>query len=135
MDECNPPPVIWPNSDGNVPVSRLSFRKQGLMDSTRHVIGCHSTQESRVQHAFDDVASTIHQSLGPAVNLDALGADSAGVLRRPEGVAAEWPADLGGIWNGTIVAGTGTGTPVITAVIPGRVHSADACGATSSTTF
>ena len=33
------------------------------MDSARHVIGCHLTQESRVQNAFYDAASTIHQSL------------------------------------------------------------------------
>ena len=39
------------------------------MDSACHVMGCHITQEIRVQNAFDDVASTIHQSLtrGPAV--------------------------------------------------------------------
>jgi len=35
---------------------------QGLMDSARHVIGCHSTQGMRVYKAFDEVASTIHQS-------------------------------------------------------------------------
>ena len=34
-----------------------------LMDSARHVIGCHLTRETRVPHPFDDVASTIHQSL------------------------------------------------------------------------
>ena len=33
------------------------------MDSARHVMGCHLTQSMRVQNAFDDVASTIHQSL------------------------------------------------------------------------
>jgi hypothetical protein len=41
--------------------------RQGLMDSARHVIGCHSTQETRVQNACDDVASTIHQSLAGGV--------------------------------------------------------------------
>jgi hypothetical protein len=35
----------------------------GLMDSARHVIGCHLTQETRVQNEFDDLASTIHQPL------------------------------------------------------------------------
>ena len=30
------------------------------MDSARHVIGCHLTQETRVHKALDDVASTIH---------------------------------------------------------------------------
>jgi len=33
------------------------------MDGARHVIGCHSNQETRVLNAFDDVASTFHQSL------------------------------------------------------------------------
>jgi len=33
------------------------------MDSARHVRGCKASQETRVQNAFDDVASTIHQSL------------------------------------------------------------------------
>jgi hypothetical protein len=33
------------------------------MDGARHVIGCHSTQESWVQYWNHDVASTIHQSL------------------------------------------------------------------------
>jgi hypothetical protein len=41
---------------------------QGLMDSARHVIGCHLTQETGVQNAFDDVASTIHQSLEAGVD-------------------------------------------------------------------
>ena len=36
------------------------------MDDARHVIGCNVTQETRVNHAFDDVASIIHQSLPPA---------------------------------------------------------------------
>jgi hypothetical protein len=31
-------------------------------------MGGHLTQESRIQNAFDDVASTIHQSLGPALS-------------------------------------------------------------------
>jgi len=34
-----------------------------LIDSARHVIGSCLTQETRVQYAFDDVASTIHQTL------------------------------------------------------------------------
>jgi len=34
------------------------------MDSARHVIGCRLTQETRVPNAFDDGASTVHQSLG-----------------------------------------------------------------------
>jgi len=33
------------------------------MGSARHVKGCRLTQETRVQYASDDVASTIHQSL------------------------------------------------------------------------
>ena len=35
------------------------------MDSARHVIGCHSTEESRFQTAFVDAVSSIHQSLSP----------------------------------------------------------------------
>jgi len=35
------------------------------MDSARQVIGCRLTHETRVHVAFDDVASTIHQSLFP----------------------------------------------------------------------
>ena len=42
---------------------RQRRRGQGLMDSARHVIGCHSIHRSRVHNAFDDVASTVHQSL------------------------------------------------------------------------
>jgi hypothetical protein len=33
------------------------------MDNTRHVIGCHLAQEPRIQNAFDDETSSIHQSL------------------------------------------------------------------------
>jgi hypothetical protein len=33
------------------------------MDSARHVIGCRLTQDTMVQNACDDVASTNHQSL------------------------------------------------------------------------
>jgi len=33
------------------------------MVSARHVIGCHLTQKTRVQNAFNDVASTVHLSL------------------------------------------------------------------------
>jgi hypothetical protein len=32
--------------------------RKGLMDGACHVIGCHSNQETTVQNAFDDVAST-----------------------------------------------------------------------------
>ena len=34
-----------------------------LMDGARHVIGCKLSKESSAQNAFDDVASTMHQSL------------------------------------------------------------------------
>ena len=44
-------------------VARRLPSHSGLMDSACHVIGCQSTQEARVQNAFDDVASTIHQTL------------------------------------------------------------------------
>ena len=40
---------------------------QGLLDSARHVIGCQLNQETRVQNAFDDMASTFPQSLGVGV--------------------------------------------------------------------
>ena len=40
------------------------------MDSARHVIGCHVTPVARVQNAFDDVASTIHQSLAGGQNVN-----------------------------------------------------------------
>jgi hypothetical protein len=33
------------------------------MDSACNFIACHLTQVTRAQYAFDDVASTIHQSL------------------------------------------------------------------------
>jgi hypothetical protein len=36
---------------------------QGLTHSARHVIGCRISQDTRVQNAFDDVASTIYQSI------------------------------------------------------------------------
>ena len=54
------------------------------MDSARHVIGCHVTPETRVQNAFDDVASTIHQALGhggAAFNLFAMYSVGSGVTR------------------------------------------------------
>jgi hypothetical protein len=35
----------------------------GLMDSACHVIGCHLNHETRLQDAFNDLASTIYQSL------------------------------------------------------------------------
>jgi hypothetical protein len=34
-------------------------RRYGLMDSARHVMGYHLTQGTRVQNAFNDMASTI----------------------------------------------------------------------------
>jgi len=53
------------------------------MDSARHVIGCRLTQDTRVQHAFDDVASTIHQSLrGGVASLGAHRGGRARVCRR-----------------------------------------------------
>ena len=32
---------------------------EGLQDTARHVIGCHLTEETRVQEALDDVASLV----------------------------------------------------------------------------
>jgi hypothetical protein len=58
------------------------------------------------------------------LDLDALGADSAGVLRRPgadDGMAAEWPSDLPGLWKGTELA------PRVTVTAPPQeAHSGDA---------
>ena len=45
---------------------------QGLADIARHVIGCRSTQETRVQSVLDDVASSNSQALPR----DGTGADS-----------------------------------------------------------
>ena len=39
---------------------------QGPADIARHVIGCHSTQETRVQNASDDMAGNICQALPPS---------------------------------------------------------------------
>jgi len=33
------------------------------MDSAHHVTKCHLTQEMKAHNAFNDVASTLHQSL------------------------------------------------------------------------
>jgi len=40
-----------------------SMTWQALMDDALHVTECRVTQETKVQNAFDDVASTIRQSL------------------------------------------------------------------------
>jgi len=48
---------------GAAPCRRARHARQGLMDSARHVMGCLLYQVTRVYYAFDDVASTIHQSL------------------------------------------------------------------------
>ena len=34
-----------------------------MASTVHHDIGCYLTQETRVRNAFDDVASTVHQSL------------------------------------------------------------------------
>jgi len=39
------------------------WRAKGLADIARHVIGCHSTQETRVIICFDNVASIVCQAL------------------------------------------------------------------------
>jgi len=53
------------------------------MDSARHVIGCHITQTrgKRVQNAFEDVASTPHQS-PPDAAISAAAAAPAAVPSR-----------------------------------------------------
>jgi len=42
------------------------------MDTARHVLGCRLTQKARVRNACDDVACTIHQSLGGGAGGQAL---------------------------------------------------------------
>jgi len=63
------------------------------MGGARHVIGYHSAQETRVPNAFDDVASTIHQTLadGDAAFARATAAAAAGV-----GVGAGGASDIVG---------------------------------------
>ena len=46
----------------------MTWRAMGQADTARHVVGCRSTQDTRVQHALDDVAGNICQAL-PAVFL------------------------------------------------------------------
>ena len=66
---------------------------KGLTYIAHHVIGCHSIHETRIQspmedvacNAFDDVASTIHQSLPRPGGLRALPPATA---RRSRGCAA-----------------------------------------------
>jgi hypothetical protein len=78
--------------------------------------GCPATPKSA------DVADD-----GANMDLAALKADYAFVLRRPEGVAAEWPAGLPGMWKGKIFTGTPAGdiiTPVYFAAVPGYAPNA-----------
>jgi hypothetical protein len=42
---------------------------QGLADIARHVIGCHLTQETRIQNVLDDVASETCQALGNGTSI------------------------------------------------------------------
>ena len=41
---------------------------------------------------------------GASLDLAALKADYASMLTRPQGMEAEWPADLTGLWKGKILA-------------------------------
>jgi len=64
---------------------RLRLRR-GLADVARRVIGCHSTQETRVHSALDDVASVIRQAVdsGTAQNLTRVTLElEAGAYTRP----------------------------------------------------
>jgi hypothetical protein len=57
---------------------------QEQMGSARHVIGCRSTQETRLQKAFDEVAGIVHRPLNPGNSggplLDSGGRLVAGLL-------------------------------------------------------
>ena len=52
------------------------------MASARHVIGCHSTPETRVHNALDDGASTIHHSLMDSAHPVTLMDSARPVIRR-----------------------------------------------------
>jgi len=45
------------------PFRSASSFVQDLIDSVRNVMGCGLNQDTRVQDMFDDVVSTIHESL------------------------------------------------------------------------
>ena len=64
----------------------MTRRAIGLVDIARHITGCRLIPETRVQCAFDDVASTIHQALkeGAAINksLSSLGNVIAALAER-----------------------------------------------------
>jgi len=46
----------------------VNASRQGLADIARHVIGCHLTQETRVQNALDNGAGNIRQAIPPAAS-------------------------------------------------------------------
>jgi len=82
---CLNDPTTWAAKRSTLratPTSSTSVASlwKGLMDCARHVTGCRFTQETTVQHAFDDVASTIHQSLACGIRLHA-GSDGKTLLR------------------------------------------------------
>jgi len=45
-------------SSGAVQGNSTEYYRQGLIDSARHFMGCHLTQETRVSNAFDVVLAT-----------------------------------------------------------------------------
>jgi hypothetical protein len=54
-----------------------------------------------------DFRTSTDGGVADGLDLDDLGADSAGMLRRPgveDDMAAEWPSDLPGLWKGTKVS-------------------------------
>ena len=60
------------------------------MDSARHFRGCLSTAETRAQNAFNDVASTMHQSLrSPAAPSPRPSAARPAAAARPTTAAAK----------------------------------------------
>jgi len=59
------------------------------MDSTRHVLGWHLTQETRVHNVFDDAAGTIHQAL-PSGQGSHAGSRPGAPRNCPAGQAWHW---------------------------------------------
>ena len=55
----------------------------GLADVARHVIGCHSSQETRVRLHVDDVASNICQAVAGGVREGEHRLDQGGVRGQP----------------------------------------------------
>ena len=57
----------------------MTWRAMGLANVAGHVIGCRSTQVMMVQHAWNDVASNISQTIPVAAAVADAAAAIAGV--------------------------------------------------------